>query len=229
MVLRGNESTRLFDAHPLVEGFNVEHGTKLRVVPSGVADAALRSPKIWNNQYFEFVTNVAIAFETRGVKLWKEIVFCSGEGERAVLLSTGMYKGEKDIALVAMGLSSVDFHKDGDYTLLDIPENRLVAVPNFPFAVNGNYNLDPKTGIPHGIDVGERSDSRFLSKNTERPYVGLLTMGASDVCFPYYHASYGRDNLLAVVAEVPEEDVKKIEILLNLTPSNPRQVAWLVN
>ena len=41
LVLRGNGSTRLFDAHPLVEGFNAENGTSLKVVSHPVADVAL--------------------------------------------------------------------------------------------------------------------------------------------------------------------------------------------
>ena len=124
VVLRGNNSTGLFGVHPLVDGFNAENGTKLKVVSHAVADVACTIGDTWRSLPV-FPVDASIAYEKPGVKLGKEIVF-SAEGESKVVLATGKYKGESDVALVTLGVTSADFKKDGNSLVLDIPENRAL-------------------------------------------------------------------------------------------------------
>lgn len=212
VVLRGNDSTRLFEAHPLVEGFNREHGTNLTVISHEVAEVAQTVEETWR-VLPAYAVDASIAYEMPGTKLGKEIVF-SADGEPRIVLATGKYKGEKNVALVALGLTSVDFKRDEDSIVLDIPESRLIVVPNFP--VSGDWYMPhAETGVPHGNKVAQSSDARHLYRLDYSSYVGLLVryggsrwrdVGAS------FRASYCR----GVVAEVPEGDVAKITSLLSV-------------
>jgi hypothetical protein len=215
VILRDNGSTKLFDAHPLVEGFNAEHGTNLTVVSHKVADVALTVGGTWRRMPV-FAVDASIAYEKSGTKLGKEIVF-SAQGEPKIALATGKFKGEKDVALVALGVTSADFKKDGNSFVLDVPENRLISVPNFPGS-DGWYMPHAETGVPQGRQVGQSSDARYLYRLDDSSYVGLLVRNGI-----YYDYHYNRQGVyanrrasyrLGVVAEVPDADIAKIEAIL---------------
>jgi hypothetical protein len=106
IVLRGDDTTEFFKAHPLVEAFNNKHGTGLTVVSHPVADIALNFGKTWQSLPI-FAVDAAIAYEEPGTALGKEIVF-SVQDEPRVVLASGKYQGEKDAALVTLGLTSAD-------------------------------------------------------------------------------------------------------------------------
>jgi hypothetical protein len=220
IVLRGNGTTRLFEGHPLVETLNKEHGTGLSVISPKVADAALNTADTCRHLRGDFAVDAAIAYERYGARLGKEIVFVTRSGS-AVVLATGKHEGKENVALVALGLSSADFKKDGRYTILDIHENRLIAVPDFPSrdpTRNSYYLPHAETGVPHGGEVEQSTDTRFLVGTGEySPYVGLLT-SISDIYGSLLHsvcAFHEPFAELGVVAEVPDADVPKIQALLN--------------
>ncbi len=212
VVLRGGESTRLFDAHPLVEGFNAEHRTGLSVVSHKVADAALNDRKTWRSLR-AFPVDASIAYEKPGTELGNEIVSSIGGAPR-VVLATGRFKGERDVALVALGLSAKDFKKDGNSVVLDISEDRLILVPNFP-GPDGWYLPHEPTGVPHGVEESASPDARCLYRSSNSPYVGVLVRGANGFYDrDYVYALYWASGRFGVVAEVPEADVAKIMALL---------------
>jgi hypothetical protein len=208
-----------------VEALNKEHGMGLTVISHPVADVALNVGETWRSLP-AFVVNASIAYEKPGTRLGKEIVF-SAEGEPRVVLATGKYKGELDVALVTLGVSSADFKKDGNSFVLDIPESRLVVVPNFP-GPDGWYLPHAETGVPHGKEVKSSSDVRYLYRLNDSSYVGLLVrydISASDI---HWHPSdYSQcccdwqvvgavcraSDRFGVVAEVPEGDAAKIQAL----------------
>lgn len=213
LVLRGNGSTRLFDAHPLVEGFNAEHGTDLTVVSHKVADVAQTVGDTWRSLP-DYVVDASIAYETPGTRLGTEIVFAA-ENEPRVVLATGKFKGEKDVALVALDVTSADFKKDGNSIMLDIPESRLVVVPKFP-GPDGWYMPHAETGVPHGRKVDQSTDARYLYRLNDSSYVGLLVRGGDVYCDGQcVGALCGASDGLGVVVEVPEGDVAKIETLIS--------------
>ncbi|MEW6749253.1 MAG: hypothetical protein AB1295_06110 [Candidatus Micrarchaeota archaeon] len=221
VVLRGNGSTRLFEAHPLVDGFNAENGTKLKVVSHQVADVACTVGEMWVSLP-AFAVDASIAYEAPGNRLGKEIVF-SVEGEPKVVLATGKYKGERDVALVALGLSSTDFKKDGKSIVLDISEDRLILVPNFP-GPDGWYVPHEQTGVPQSNEV-ESVSARYLYRLNGFSYVGLLVRGGKYFyCRQDVDANYRASVGLGVVAEVPEGDAAKIEALLKPVEAPKSQV-----
>ncbi|MFH1221455.1 MAG: hypothetical protein V1492_00030 [Candidatus Micrarchaeota archaeon] len=240
LVLRRSRTTRLFDVHPLVEAFNAEHGTNLKVVSHKVADVALTVGETWRRivSGAGFVVDASIAFEKRGAKLGKEMIFFA-QDEPRVVLATGRYKGEKDVALVTKGLTYADvaytingkqrtlqelLQAEGiDYLLAlsmrEVSEirqlmtdDRLILVPNFS-GPSGWYTPHSETGVPHGRKVDASSDARYLYRLNDSSYVGLLVRfggcGRRSID-AYYWPSYG----FGVVAEVPEADAPKIEALL---------------
>jgi hypothetical protein len=223
VVLRGsNGSTMLFDAHPLVEAFNAEHGTNLAVVSHKVADVACTVGDTWRSLP-AFAVDASIAYEKPGTRLGSEIVF-SVEGEPRVVLATGKFKGEKDVALVTLGVSAADFKKDGDSLVLDIPENRLVVVPDFP-GPDGLYMPHSETGVPHGKKAEGNPDARYLYRLNDSSYLGLLVRGGNwgDSDGRDVGAIYQASDRFGVVAEVPEGDAAKIQTLIGV--QTPMQTA----
>ena len=218
VVLSGEDSTSFFDAHQTVEAFNTRHRTNLRVVSHNVADFALNVGDTWRSLAWssDFIVDATIAYEKPGTKLGEEIVF-SLEAEPKVVMATGKYKGEKDVALVTLGLSANDFKKEDNSVVLDISDDRLIVVPNFP-ADSGMYMPHNRTGVPHGREVEESLDARYLSCRYRSSYVGSLVRKVC-VCGcnlrQYVVAESKPSCKYAVVAEVPEGDTAKIKALLN--------------
>lgn len=218
VVLRRHSSTMLFDAHLLVETFNKENGTGLKVVSHKVAGVALTVGDTWMSLPL-FPVDTSIAYEKPGTRLDKEIVF-SAENEPRVVLATGKFKGERDVALVSLGLTSADFVKDGNSIVLAIPDNRLILVPNLPGS-DGWYMLHEQTGVPHGGRVGASQNTGYLRRLNDSSYLGLL------VRFGYFNGrqfiyAYCRpSSRFGVVVEVPDADIAKIEEILR--PLSARQ------
>lgn len=216
VVLRGYGSTPFSLAHPLVETFNKKHGTNLTVVSYEAADAALAGCKTKDFPLFPIhPVNALIAYEKPGTKLKKEIKMKSAEGEPGVVLATRDYEGEKNIALVVLGITPVDVATDGRNILFAIPNSRVMVVPDFPSS-NGWYMPHAETGVPHGKRVKESPEARYLYRFRTSSYVGLLGRSGNylnryDVYACYDYRSPGQ---FGVVAEVPEEDVAKIKVLL---------------
>lgn len=157
---------------------------------------------------------VSIAYENPGTKLGNEVVFAANDEPR-VVLATHKYKGEMDVALVALDVTSADFKKDRDVITLDIPENRLVVVPDFP-RLDGWYMPHAETGVPHGRKVEESTDARYLYRSTGSSYVGLWVYNNIYYCKRrqcVYVVCRASDEL-GVVAEVPKVDIAKIKELI---------------
>lgn len=219
VVLREADSTKLFNAHPLVEAFNRENGTNLRVISHKVADVAQTVGDTWESLPIHPV-DASIAYEKPGTRLGREVVFIA-DGEPPVVLATGKYKGEKDVALVALGVTSADFVRDGNSITLAIPDSRLIVVPRFP-ASEGWYMPHATTGVPHGKQIANSFDARYLYRLNGSSYVGLLVRyhGCGYSRWGVF-ADYRASECVGVVAEVPEEDVAKIEALLEPVETPP--------
>lgn len=214
---KANVLMDLFDVHPLIESLNQEHGTNLKVISHRVADIALNFGKSYKCLP-AFAVDASIAYEKPGKKLGKEIVFFASDGSK-VVLATGKYKGERDVALVALGVTSADFKRGGNSLVLDIPDSRLIVVPNFPGS-DGWYMPHLETGIPYGENVHISSKARYLWRLNDSSYVGLSVRGYYDSYIPTNkHGVLLRCNMpsvrLGVVAEVPDADFAKIQSLIS--------------
>ncbi len=174
-----------------------------------MADVAYTIEEIWRRLPC-FPIDVAIAYEKLGVQLGNEIVF-SAEGEPRVVLATGRYKGERGISLVALGIHSADFKKDGDAITLDISEDRLVPVPISQDPDNINR---PQTHDPRGR-AEEAEIIRFLHRMNSSAYVGLPVRINNNAFRLNVVAGIRASCLLGVVAEVPDGDVTKIQDVID--------------
>jgi hypothetical protein len=233
LILRNSGTTKLFDAHPLVEEFNNVHGTNCLVISHNTADVALNVGATWRSlvPMTPFAVDASIAYEKPGVRLGKEIVFSAGDGSRIVLPTTGDYKGEKNVALVALGLTSKDFQKDGDSMVLDISKDRLIPVPEFP-GPDGLYMPHKETGVPHGDKVPQSPDARYLWRLNGSSYVGLLVRVVDDLGYGRQgvYAYFGPSGAFGVALEVPEGDTEKIQALLasNVQSGKPAEKETII-
>jgi hypothetical protein len=235
MVLRLDRTTALLHAHPLVEDFNSRNGTHLKVVSVPVADAAL-APGPSRLSLPRFAVDAAIAYEQPGTKIGKHIVFYV-EGLPKVVMEIGIARGEKDVALVAMGLTSADIaytfqnktrtlrefvDSNGIESLLAvdfksiteiqlcIPDKRLIVVPKFP-AKDGYYAPHYLTTVPQAPVVRDYQFARKLNRLSMHSYVGLMARPggrAIGACF-WLSEPFG------VVAEVPDSEVAKLKALIS--------------
>jgi hypothetical protein len=168
----------LFDAHRKVEDFNGEHNTSFKVISPRVADHLLNKTANYGVVAAAFPSPVdaAIGYEKPGCALEDEIVFTLPNDVR-VILPAGRYKGEKGIALVVLGLGSADFRSDGANIMIDVAEDRLIAVPGFP-ATSGFYMPHAETTVPHGEAVEDLSNgARYLAR-LDSSYAGIMVRTA---------------------------------------------------
>ncbi len=235
LIVKGNRSVRPFEAYPLLESLNTDNRTSLAVISNLVADVALVTENIGS---FAFPVNGAIAYEKPGTKLGKHVVF-SDLTAPTVVMATGKYEGAENAALVATNLAasdiaytvdgrarslqelldakgidsmlSADFKAVTEIQLL-IPHDRLTLVERFP-AKNGYHMIHAGTGVTSGADVIKCPEARFIYRTNLTSYVGPIvrygTQKNQDSLIGVFPAS----TLFAVVAEVPDKDVEKIESL----------------
>ena len=228
VVLRANHTIALFHAHPFVESFNTKYGTNLKLLSPKVADAAL-APGPGRLELPSFAVDASIAYEAPGTKLGKHIVF-SVEGAPKVVLDTGSAKGEKDVALVAVGLTSADIAytfdnktrtlreiitKHGIEPLLSadfraikeielrIPDDRLIIVPDFP--EKDGWYIPHDTTVPQGPVVSNAPGARKFNRLTQNSYVGLMIRSGGRSIGAYAWPS----ERLGVVVEVPGADTPR--------------------
>ena len=179
-----------------------------------VADAALTVGEAWG-RLPAFAVDAVIAYGKPGARLDEGVEF-SVEGMPSVVLATGRYKGRTDVGLVALGLSPADIKDDGKSVILDIPDDRLIEVPDFPSS-DGWYMPHERTGVPHGKGVKASEEARFLWRLDDSPYVGLLVRSAERLNRRSIYASCVASARFGVVAEVPERDAMIFEADTNLT------------
>lgn len=164
-----------------------------------------------------------------------------GNKYRSTLISTGKYEGETGIALVVIGLSTADFSVDipeiGSGKLvellqkvsldeivgklrrireiaIDVPDSRLIKVPNFKFWGSNWERLHPETMIPY---VGEgKGPQRRLCSSKGRPVAGPVVRGVGSFGYgareDMINAQNGISVLYGVVLEIPEADIEKFKI-----------------
>lgn len=247
----------LFDLHAMVDRFNQTNGTGIRLARPRVTDALIRTmvPRedIFGEvleRYPHFPTIAAIVYEKAGVRFSAEVVFDyvefdskrprdaghSPPGPKIVFTVPPAFRGESGIALVIPELVIADFDKGRNEVRLQVPEDRIVVVRDFP-AQDGWYVPDPRTGVPQGAKQESRWRSReakslsrvggrgSLIDKEEGAYVGSLASGiiiawpSGDLCLGAYYAPYSET---WVVVEVPEKDIAKFEAAMAREPARAK-------
>ncbi|MGV8176216.1 MAG: hypothetical protein ACP5NX_00225 [Candidatus Bilamarchaeaceae archaeon] len=195
----GGRPAWMLGAHGIIEDINRELNTGLSVIAHPVSSAAIAA--YLQEAVPPHQTNTPIAYRTAGARLGKEIT--TGKGISRVIFKTGMYAREKNIALTATDFTPADIRTEGAATIIEIPDNRLVCIPDFPKR-SGLTDAIPGMGPAH---IHRRNG----------PYAGFLAIG-DDGAFEAGHiyADCLPLSLLGVVAEVPDKDIGTITQYLRI-------------
>jgi len=212
-VLRKAGTTPILDFGPSdVIRFNKQYGTDVKIIGAKTADHLLVKTDKWKDvtDAFPCPVGTAIAYEATGKKLDNEVIFAY-RGNRRIILSTGKYKGEKDIALVAMDISAEDIQIDRADFRIVVPDKRLIVVPDFP-SKDGWYMPHAETLVPHGKQVERSDEARRLWRIDNGSYVGLLVRDIDNSFYVRHdvNAFMRPDVRCGVAIEIPDTDMKKI-------------------
>ena len=164
--MRHIEPTRFFGLYPLVDALNDKHRSNVRLMAPDLVDHAFAEEDHSRFHVFPFVVygshpvNAVVAYEKVGVPLGRELVFREGELSAVFPVPSDLV-GERDIGLVAPSLTTRDFAKLGDETILTVPRERIIVVRSFPIEDGWYRQRDPRTAIPIGERVrGVPEDAR---------------------------------------------------------------------
>ena len=175
------EKLTVIEAHKLIATINAELaecGVRFRLIRPGVADFLLNKTPNWEEveEGFPAPTDAGIGYERPGDRLGTEIVYAE-KNQPKLILPTGKYKGEKDIALVVPNLTIGDFDIRSREIIMNVLDSRIVPVYHFP-PKDGWHMPHAETTVPHGKEIGGYvypKDARCLSRKEYSSYVGKLT------------------------------------------------------
>lgn len=222
VALLGNHTHRdklpLLETYRAVNRLNQQHGTSLSVIRPHTADALLNG---WRDRGgfapLPFSTGAIIAYEAPAKRLGGHIIF-RRPAEPRVVLPTYHYRGERGIALMTLMLEE-DFKPEERGSLrIEVPENRIVPVEDFP-AASGWYCQDAATTVPSGPAVGPSAEARFLWRQ-EGPYVGPLVR---DIYPEEIHALYSLFARFGVAVEMNGRDEAKYRGMCDFRPEHVLQ------
>jgi len=194
----------LIEAPLAVKRFNEENGKNARIIRPITAECLIARTDRWKEgdvRYaFPSPVGMIIAYEKPGKRFGSRIVFDVGEAPR-VIIATGKFKGEKNIAIAAMDITAEDLVKDGSDMVVSVPKERIVAVPDFP-ARNGRYKPHKSTTVPHGKEV-DSTKGRYLTR-VDTSYVGFPICNCSGVNVPGLDVSKWPLRECGIAIEIPK-------------------------
>ncbi|MBD3313948.1 hypothetical protein GF345_05895 [Candidatus Woesearchaeota archaeon] len=163
------------DDYKFVDKLNSKYGIDLKVIRPQVAELLVNDPQGGKvaSDFSPFMTNVIVAYTGRmnlkeTDRQLRSEIFYSG-GDRSYILPTKVHEGKQGIAIVVPDVTARDFNEDNGEVILDVPEERLLAVENFP-PTNGWYHLDSLTTIPIEPCVAESVEARYLIREQKPTY-----------------------------------------------------------
>jgi len=199
----------LIEAPSAVREFNREHRINAKLIRPTTAECLLVKTSKWGEVRSAFPSPVGmiIAYEKPEKKFGSEVVFETG-GEPRVVIATGRFKGEKNIALVAMDITADDLFKDGNDVIVSVPKKRIVVVPEFP-ARDGWYKPHKSTTIPHGEKIKDSSSARHLMR-ADTSYVGFPVCDCSGVNVPGLNVGQWPLRGSGIAVEIPKGEMHRL-------------------
>ena len=206
-IIGNGQSKKFHKIHPEIQRLNEEHGTGLKLIDAVFAHKMLKTKWPQMIRAFPFATDAVMAHEAPGTSFGSEITFAH-HGNTTYVFPTGQYKGEKDLALVVLGLSSSDMKRDNGNVIFDVDKNRVIPVPDFPSA-SGYYKRHDKTTLPHGeiMETPHREYARLY--RTTGSYVGSIVRDADAWTLK---TSFGPWDEFAMVVTGSKEDFRKLGV-----------------
>jgi hypothetical protein len=190
-----------------VDRFNAAHGTNVRIARDEVITQAMRSGLLSGMRlmrYSPIDVRGILAHEAPDTPLGEHVVW-RRDGAPDVVMPTGRWRGQTNVALWLPDPCGADIRRKADRIVFDVPDDRLIAVPTFR-AVTGLYRMDPGTRLPVGeplppdTDIS-RDELRWLQANTSEACVSALV-----------HGSIGDDPPIGVANGIPWSVTAFVEI-----------------
>jgi len=164
-----------------------------------------------------FPTSAIRAYEAPGKPLGSEIVYTFGKGSR-VVMTTGRFKGSRDIALSAIGIRPSDIQEKGQGVLfIDATASHieLFASGGFP-SDSGRCKVDGRL-VGTGGMLGEKEGVGDM-QTWWYPYTdSQILLERNDGCF------VGRE-VRAVEVVMPSTAYRGVSVFLNHSPEDPASV-----
>ena len=206
-------------ALPFVEGleavqkFNEKHGTHLALVSRPVSKELLKIPANCDALMVccSYPTSDFVGHARRGNILRSEIAYKSEFRLPRVVMLTKQHKGS-DALLYVKGLTIADIQRDGRNWVIDVPEDRLVAVPISTETKDGEIQ---RSKIPPFTYVGPLFHNVWI-----KDYGAVYFEGGSVIRL--WPISSPR-NVFGVVVEIPELDMARIHVMRRSV--HPREFA----
>jgi hypothetical protein len=196
--------------YPHLDELNSETGKQFRLLNPCLAGRLMSKDRSTAYQVMgdlPFATDGIIAYGKPGEKLGAELVFYEG-GTPRLILPTGKYHGEKDVALVVISLSSADFVEEGRDIRLQIAEGRFMVVEDFP-AEKGSYKKHKDVPVPCGQQCGEDDRGTVLLHRVKGHYVGNMARYGRP-CGDTFTADLMPWDKLGAFVTVPDDAVELI-------------------
>ena len=215
-ILRKYGSTKMMEAPSVVKSFNEENGTNVRLIRPTTADCLLVKTDRWKDvsDAFPLTVDLAIAYEKLEQEIGDTVVWAEEGKPRVILATTGNAKGERDVAILVPDITAEDVKREGNGYVIDVPQDRLVIVPDFPH-FDDWYDTYENTTVPCVDTVYCEHEARYLnrtkSEERDKPYVGLLVRDKNydDYDRRCVSAEYWPSDKFGVAVEIPEEDAEK--------------------
>jgi len=194
---------------------NQVHKTNLKLVRNLVMEHIFSEYELWKQVSRGFCCPVRelAAYARPGGKLESHIIFWDVLDKGRLIVPTGEFQSESDIALVLLEIPGEKLQKDGRDFGLDFADANWIDVPDFP-AETGWYLLHGKSGIPHGEQKPDEFEGARALWRREHAYEGPIVRGG------YAYGSFAHAiNINAdtgrvgggILVEIPEADLAKIE------------------
>jgi hypothetical protein len=136
-VLRKYDSIKVMEAPMLIKSFNEGNGTNVRLIRPTTAECLL--VKTGNTRQirdaFPSPVDMAIAYEKPKKQIGDTVVFAAKGEPRVILATTGDAQGERDVAILVPDITAEDVKREGNDYVIEVPQSRLVVVPDFPLPV----------------------------------------------------------------------------------------------
>lgn len=218
-ILQLTQSITWLDALKLVQELNIKHKTNFRLVRPEVADYLLIETRDWHRikSVWYAPVGAAIAYEEPGKPLDTQIIYAH-EDEPRIILQTGSYQGQRDIALFVPNVTALDIQMDGKDIVLDIPVTRLIKIPDFPTGC-GNHLPYRKTTIPHGQLLSTEDGSRYLWRK-DPSYVGpiIRDFNVGNARARVISAHFPSSMKLGLLIEIPHKEMQTFEQIILSSP-----------
>lgn len=208
-----NKDARFHNIHPIIDQFNGENGTSLRLIRPDTADFLLVESGAGQRlaPCSPIAVDQIVAYGKPGEPLGQEVVYTYDGSPRMIFSVPRKFRGQRNTALVVTGLTSKDFHREGRDFRIHVNGRRVIPVPEFPDST-GHYLLHPEATIPYGPRVNGSTDARHLWRRKGECFVGPAVRYAGHGYKRHVDTERDASELLAILVEITAQDAEKLKL-----------------